>query len=60
MDILVTAEHGIQGQRLLWPPIQRLPRIDTRIPLPPTLFNVVVDAVIRHWVMVVAATKEII
>ena len=27
-------------------------------PLPPTLFNVVVDTVIRHWVTVVAATEE--
>ena len=27
-------------------------------PLSPTLFNVVVDAVIRHWVTVVASTKE--
>ena len=27
-------------------------------PLSPTLFNVVVDAIICHWVTVAAATKE--
>ena len=27
-------------------------------PLSPTIFNVVVDAVVRHWVMLVMATAE--
>ena len=58
MDILGTDDHGSQGQRIIRPPIQRLPSIDTRIHLPPTLFNVVMDAIIRHWVTVVVSTKE--
>ena len=29
------------------------------MPLSPTLFNVVVDTVIRHWVTVVVATEEV-
>ena len=32
--------------------------VTQRYTLSPTLFNVVVDAFIRHWVTVVSATEE--
>ena len=34
------------------------PWIYPRRPLYPTLFNVVMDSIVRHWVMVVAETEE--
>ena len=39
------------------PPFKGYRRVTQVHPLPPTLFNVVVDAIIRHWVTVVAATE---
>ena len=39
------------------PPLKGYRVVTQREPLYPTLFNLVVDAVIRHWVTVVAATE---
>ena len=49
----------VKGQQILFPLIQKVPWSDRRRPLFPKIFNVVVDAVIHHWVMMMAANEEV-
>ena len=55
--MLVSAADGGEGWRLLWTSLQGIPWGDPGKPSPPTIFNLVLDVVIRHWVTVVAPTE---
>ena len=51
---MVSQARGYYGA-----PFKLFIRLIQRYPLYPTIFNVVVYAVIQHWVTVVAATEEL-
>ena len=53
MDIIGTVYHDIQGRGILCPPFKFCLGVTQVDPLPHTIFNVVVDSVIYHWVVVV-------
>ena len=55
-DVLGPTDHGGQGRRVLWTPLQGVPRGHAWRTLSPTIFNVFVDAVISQWVTVVTPT----
>ena len=57
MDVLGTTEHDGQGRRVLQTSLQGVLRGHAGRPLSPTIFNVVVYAVILHWVTVVTPTE---
>ena len=58
MDVLGTTEHGGKGRRVLQTPVQEGYRGVTQgNPLSPKIFNVVMDAVIHHWLTVVTPTE---
>ena len=56
-DVLGSALHGGQGKSYYGPPFKGYNIFIQGLPLSPTLFNMVVDAVICHWVTVVAETE---
>ena len=48
------SDHGCYGGQIPYSPIQRFQGEIQGEPLSPTIFNVVVNAVLRHWVAVVS------
>ena len=52
MEILVPAPDGGKGGGVLWARLPDPPRVTKEYPLSPTIFNVVLDSVIKHWVTV--------
>ena len=56
-DVLGPSYHGSQVQGLLFPPFKVHRGVTHGDPLYPTIFSVDVDAAIRHFLMVVAATE---
>ena len=56
-ELLDPATAGCEGWCLLRTPFPRISWLIQGNPLSPTVFNVVVDAVIWHWVTVVAPTE---
>ena len=52
--ILGAPIHGGTSRSLLRRPVQSPPGVDQADPLYPTIFNMVVDGLVFHWVMLVA------
>ena len=58
MEVLGPPHHGSQGQGVLSHSVQRVPGGHKGGPLPTTIFTVVVNSMIRNWIMVVSM-KEV-
>ena len=58
LDILELAEDGGEGGRISWGSVHRCLGSDAGDPIYPAIFNVVVYAVVQHWVSVMVEVAE--
>ena len=49
-EVLGVGRGGMQGKLILWAGVQDLWGGDLRAPLSPTIFNLMVDAIVREWI----------
>ena len=57
-ELLEAADYGGKGGQLLRVGFKGARRVTQGDPLSPTIFNVVVDAVVQHWVQVMGEGVE--
>ena len=57
--LLGSSKHGNEGKRIVWGPLHGVPGFHPGgpYPPPPRIFNVVVDVIFCHWVVIVTENK---